>query len=179
MAARVHLWKILGERPSDEAARAMRGPTGGGMEGRDMKSHRPQRAFTLVELLIVIAVIAVLASLAIPSMIQSRKNANETSAVATLHAVMLAQESYHTRKPGNVYGTMDQLYDAGLVDYVVHSGSKSGYLFTITLTGGGTGYTATAEPDANGGNRHFFTDASGVIRASDSTPATEDSLPLP
>lgn len=143
-----------------------------------MKRYRKSNGFTLIELLIVIAVIAVLASIAIPSMIASRMAANETSAVATLHAVTMAQETFHNRKPGNLYGTMDQLHDAGLLDNVVHSGSKSGYTFTITLSGAGAGYAATAAPQANGGTRSFFTDTTGVIRASATGAASGSSAPI-
>lgn len=140
-----------------------------------MKRNRARSGFTLVELLIVIAVICILASIAIPSMIETRKGANETSAIATLKDVAVAQENFHTRKPGNVYGTMDQLFNAGLLDNVVHSGHKSGYNITISLSGGGTGYTATAEPSANAGVRYFYMDAGGVIRVADGAPADGDS----
>jgi len=138
---------------------------------------RPQRAFTLVELLIVIAVVAVLASIAIPSMIHSRQSANETSAVATLHAITVAQESYLHRNSGQSYATLAQLHAAGLVDAVVRSGHKSGYTFTVSVAPGG--FTATAEPDVNGGVRYFYMDASGIIRANEGAPATVASIPLP
>jgi prepilin-type N-terminal cleavage/methylation domain-containing protein len=140
-----------------------------------MNTARTLRGFTLIELLIVITVIAILASLAIPSMVESRKSANEASAVSTLHALTVAQESYRARDTGHSYGTLSELHDASLVDAVVGSGVKSGYAFEVTVDSGVGAYTVTADPVANTGNRHFYTDATGVIRYAEGAAASASS----
>ncbi len=59
-----------------------------------MKTH--QRGFTLIELLIVVAIIAVVAGIAIPSLLSARSSANEKTVIATLRAVVTAQQQART-----------------------------------------------------------------------------------
>jgi hypothetical protein len=74
---------------------------------------------------------------------------------------------------------------ANLIDPVLASGRKSGYVFLYRATRlqGSTvpvGYTINADPAATGstGMRHFFIDQTGVIRSERDRPATEKSPPL-
>ena len=53
------------------------------------------RAFTLVELLVVIAVIAILAAIAIPNFLEAQTRAKVTRAKADLRVIAEALESYH------------------------------------------------------------------------------------
>ena len=54
---------------------------------------------------------------------------------------------------------------ADLIDNVLATGNKSGYSFT--WAGGGTSgaYTINADPVGSGGQIHYFTDQSLVIRS--------------
>jgi len=68
---------------------------------------------------------------------------------------------------------------ADLIDSVLASGTKSGYTFTLAAGAtAGTTYTITAVPVTLGttGQRAFFTNQSGVIRANTtgSAPAVTD-----
>jgi hypothetical protein len=57
--------------------------------------------------------------------------------------------------------------NAGLIDSVLASGTKSGYTFVATAAGGTpfSTYTVTGDPsNAQTGTRHFCSDQSGVIR---------------
>lgn len=54
--------------------------------------RRARAGFTVIELLTVVAVIALIAAIAIPKLLSARLSANESSAIATLRSLQLAQE---------------------------------------------------------------------------------------
>ncbi len=58
---------------------------------------RRQRAFTLIELMIVVAIIAIIAAIAIPSLISSRIASYETAATGTLRSLAAAQSTFVAR----------------------------------------------------------------------------------
>ena len=74
-----------------------------------------KKAFTLIELLIVVAIILALAAMAIPNLLRSKMSANEASAVSSLHAIANAQTTYQVTYPHS--GFADELtklaYPAG------------------------------------------------------------------
>jgi prepilin-type N-terminal cleavage/methylation domain-containing protein len=120
--------------------------------------------FTLIELMIVVAIIAIIAAIAIPNLLRSRMQTNESAAISNLRAINGAQTAFHSAN--SRYATnFDELTTAtppfldgdwGLV--------KSGYNFV--MAGEANAYTANANAETYGttGNRGFFTDQSGVIR---------------
>ena len=132
-----------------------------------------QKGFTLIELMIVIAIIAIIAAIAIPNLIEARKGANESSAIATMRTLVTCQTLYReSDKDGN--GTADYstsligMSQAGLIDEVLAGGEKQGYTF-ILLPSANSRYTWTSSAgpsDSNTGRRYFFVDESGVIRFS-------------
>jgi type IV pilus assembly protein PilA len=74
---------------------------------------------------------------------------------------------------------------ADLVDSVLSAGSKSGYSFTWSAgstdaNGNYLNYSITAQPTSPGttGQRGFYTNQSGVIRADPSGSATINSTPI-
>jgi len=81
-------------------------------------------------------------------------------------------------------GTGGTATGAGLIDSVLASGTKSGYVFAVTTGGAATGgpatmYTVNGDPqNSQTGQRHFYSDQSGVIRNNVSTAATGTDSPL-
>lgn len=58
--------------------------------------------FTLIELMIVVTILAIIASIALPTMMSARSSANEKTVIATLRAVVTAQQLARTN------GVIDQ-----------------------------------------------------------------------
>lgn len=126
--------------------------------------------FSLIELIAVVVIIGIVVALAIPSLLASRRVANEVSAVNTLRAYHSAETTYHSTTGGSVsYGNESDL--AGIVDSVLATDdpTKSGYHFGLEIGGTGNGlYCVTARPNTPGatGSRVFAISQEGVIYAS-------------
>lgn len=142
--------------------------------------------FTLMELLIVMAIIAILMLIAIPTMGNMKRYADETSAIASIRAINMAESQYESTYPANGYacaltalggdpksGTPSPT-NAQVLQIDLASGIKSGYNFSISnctkVNNNGTdritGYTLTAVPLTVGqtGNRSFCSDQFGAIK---------------
>jgi type IV pilus assembly protein PilA len=151
-----------------------------------MRTKNKQKGFSLIELLIVVAIILIIAAIAIPNLLRSRMAANEASAVGSLRTLNTAAVQYNTTYGIGFPSALSDLAPASsatstaadLVDSVLASGTKSGYAFT--WAGGGDTYTIAAAPTAAGttGQRTFFTDQSGVIRADATGTADANSTPI-
>ena len=109
---------------------------------------------------------------------QREQQGNEASAVGALRTISASQAIFLERDASQKYGTLGQLGKAGLIDAVLATGKKQGYLFKVTA-GDAKGeqkgflWSATASPAKPGksGKRHFFVDQTGVIRVSKDAPA--------
>ena len=150
---------------------------------------KKQKGFSLIELLIVVAIILIIAAIAIPNLLRSRIAANEASAVGSIRTINTAEVTYASTYPDVGFADLASLggaggtsTGAGLIDSVLASGTKSGYSFTTSVTGGTptTQYTINGDPvSAQTGQRHFFSDQSGVIRyTTTSAQATVSDNPL-
>src|SRR5262245_17620163 len=92
--------------------------------------------------MIVIAIIAIIAAIAIPNLIEARKASNEAAAIGAMRTLTTAQALFREGDKDKdtildysdalgPQGTAGTLSNVGLVDGVLGSGTKQGYLFAI------------------------------------------------
>jgi prepilin-type N-terminal cleavage/methylation domain-containing protein len=153
------------------------------------------KGFSLIELLIVVAIILVIAAIAIPNFLRSKVAANQSSAVASLHTLEIAEMTYSSTYGAGYSTNLQYLASpagsvlststaAGLIDSVLATGIKSGYSFTYSpgasdATGRINAFHFTAIPiSSTTGTQYYYTDESGVIRQNSTTTASSTDTPV-
>lgn len=110
----------------------------------------------------------------------------EKCTIAALRSIHSAQMTYQTTTGNGGFGTLNQLYKAGLIGKSTGSGFNHGYRFTVTITSETSTTPASiklsAIPDRYGANtvRSFYIGRDGVIRGTDKNgkPADENDPPV-
>lgn len=108
-----------------------------------MMMYRNVRAFTLIELMIVVAIIGILAAIAYPAYDSYIRNAQRADGMAALIEMQLAQERFRVNNP--TYGTLAQIGAS--------TSSPDGYYaLTVDLGNNGpTGFFYLLEAEKVGG----------------------------
>ena len=124
--------------------------------------------------MVTIAVIAILLTIAIPSFLNARKSANETTAIGFLKMAISIGIQYRERFD-SYPAAPDDLFVSGFID---PGQDPRGY--DVNLVSSPDTWSLTADPEVPGvsGDRYFYTDESGVIRFDMSATATSTSSPL-
>lgn len=150
---------------------------------------KPGMSLAVVLLLVVagfcllsVPLVAVVAAIAIPNLIEARQAGNEAAAIGAMRTISTSQSLFREAdKDGDEvfdYGSLQELSDSQLIDSILGSGTKQGYLYGCTADPQDPEFrwSAWANPAVPGttGGRYFATNQTGVIWYSKTAPVQLD-----
>ncbi|MDD5225939.1 MAG: prepilin-type N-terminal cleavage/methylation domain-containing protein [Candidatus Omnitrophica bacterium] len=134
---------------------------------KNLPKKRFHRAFTLVEIMVVVLVIGILVSIGLPIFLRLRINANEELVRADLRSFGVANEGYRAMRNPPVYAPdIPALINDNYLDTTwLNPGNKHGYIFSYAIAGNRDTYSVEANvltPNVTGVN-YYCVDNTGVI----------------
>ena len=142
---------------------------------------RNEKGFSSIEFLIILSIIGIIVAVVLPNLFQSEIDVNETSAIKSIHNLIDAQITYSEINGPEHYSTnMSSLSEHKLIDTVLGSGAKDGYIFSISSGTSNNTFTINARPEIydSTGTRSFFADESNKIHYTTNNTAANSTSPL-
>jgi len=123
-----------------------------------------KKAFTLIEIMMVVAIITLLAAIAIPNLLRSRISAQEAAAAAALYKILLAEDQW--RIAHGSYANLSQLDDETppYIDAALASGTKYEYNFSTPVYNA-TVFSAEAVQPSSRAHAFYIDDCAILCRS--------------
>jgi len=120
-----------------------------------------RKGFTLVEIMIVVAIIALLSAIAIPTVLGTRRTANEAAAKSNIKVLATELETYAAGTgDGTYYASEDAFKTASKAATTYCGATKGGYTYNCTVATGS--YTLAASPVSTQTGTKTFTCTTGA-----------------
>ncbi len=135
------------------------------MKRAEKKKGSQKRAFTLVEIMIVVMILALLTAIAIPNVLKARMSANDVMAQAALKTIGKAMEQFWLNNDSYPSSTNNLVtITPPYLNKDYFTGTYSGFTFSSTLTA--SSYTIVATPVSLGqtGSTTFSIATGGVMQ---------------
>lgn len=132
--------------------------------------YRNTAAFTLIEILVVVGVLIIIMTLALPTFLRARMNANEAIAMTSCRAIVTGCQSYYAytvphEYPSQLVELTSPISNPPYINSVLASGLHRGYKFEYSSPDENS-FIITASPEVEGitGTKYFTVDETGSIQ---------------
>jgi prepilin-type N-terminal cleavage/methylation domain-containing protein len=133
-----------------------------------MYANKVNKAFTLMEILIVTVTISIVSAIAIPNLLRAKMSANEAAAQAALRTISTACETFAVDNAGEYPSDETDLTGShpAYLNRNYDGQTLQGYTYVYTdLDGSQYTVTATATPCGTMGNHNYQITIGGVLTA--------------
>lgn len=125
--------------------------------------HKPGTLRRAIGVTMVVSSVILALAIAIPNLMESKRQPSRSAVVIMLHRIYLAQKK-HFGEHGR-YATLRELHEAQLLDERAASGKASGYLWEMNSFGSESwSVVAWPEQPRITGDTSFYVDQTGVLR---------------